>query len=176
MKLSEAVGWTLYELIGRHLPSSASKINLGQKWFRYFCARLFLESCGMNVNIEKNATLSRKCSIGDNSGIGQNAHIGITVAIGNDVMMGADCLILTRNHEFSDIERPMRLQGYGEDRPVVIGDDVWIGSRVTILGGVNIGNHCVIGAGSVVTHDVKDYDIVAGNPARVIRSRLPHNN
>lgn len=136
---------------------------------------MILKECGKNVNIERNATFSTKCSIGDNSGIGQNAHIGITVTIGNDVMMGSDCLILTRNHSFSDTNVPMCLQGYDDEKPVTIGDDVWIGSRVTILGGVHIGNHCIIGAGSVVTHDVNDYEIVAGNPARVIRNRVRSN-
>ena len=172
MKLKEIVGFGLYEVIAKHLPSSASKINVGQRRFRSFCARMFLKHCGKNVNIERNASFSRKCSIGDNSGIGQNAYLGITVTIGNDVMMGSDCLILTRNHNFSDLTKPMRLQGYAEEKPVIIGDDVWIGSRVTILGGVTIGNHSIIGAGSIVTHDVQDYAIVAGNPARQIKSRI----
>ena len=52
-----------------------------------------------------------------------------------------------------------------------IGDDVWIGTNVIILPGVNIGSHCIIGAGSGVTKDVPDYAIVGGVPAKIIRMR-----
>ena len=62
-------------------------------------------------------------------------------------------------------------QGSTEERPVVIGNDVWIGGRVIILPGVKIGDGAIVGAGSVVTRDVSEYDIVAGNPARVIKNR-----
>lgn len=62
-------------------------------------------------------------------------------------------------------------QGSTEERPVVIGNDVWIGGRVVILPGVRIGNGAIIGAGSVVTKDVADYDVVAGNHARIIKNR-----
>ena len=57
-------------------------------------------------------------------------------------------------------------------RPVSIGNDVWIGARVIVLGGVTIGNGAVIGAGSVVTRDVPPYAVVAGTPARLIRYRF----
>lgn len=60
------------------------------------------------------------------------------------------------------------------DNPLSIGNDVWIGSRVTLLPGCScIGNGAIVGAGSVVTRDVEPYSVVAGNPARVIRSRFP---
>ena len=52
-----------------------------------------------------------------------------------------------------------------------IGDDVWIGTNVIILPGVNVGSHCIIGAGAIVTKDVPDYAIVGGNPAKIIRMR-----
>lgn len=58
-------------------------------------------------------------------------------------------------------------------RPVKLGDNVWIGGGASILPGVTIGDNCVIGAGSVVTKDVESNTIVAGNPARFIRSITP---
>lgn len=65
----------------------------------------------------------------------------------------------------------MQEQGYTKPRPVVIDDDVWIGSRVTILPGVHIGKGSIIGAAAVVTHDVEPYTIVGGNPAKLIKKR-----
>ena len=59
-----------------------------------------------------------------------------------------------------------------QSRPLVIGSDVWIGYRATILGPVTIGHGAIIGAGAVVTSDVAPYAIVAGNPARVLRTRF----
>jgi maltose O-acetyltransferase len=65
----------------------------------------------------------------------------------------------------------MRLQGYEDVEKVCIKDDVWIGSRVTIMPGVTVGVGAIIAAGAVVTHDVPDYTIVGGVPAKVIKSR-----
>lgn len=86
-------------------------------------------------------------------------------------MMGEECVILHHNHRFDRLDIPMCQQGFYEAQPVRIGNDVWIGIRVTILPGVTVGNHCIIGAGAVVTKDVPDYAIVGGNPARILRMR-----
>lgn len=133
--------------------------------------KLMLPKCGDNVNIEKNATFSIRTEIGNNSGIGVNAHFYGKVIIGDNVMIAPDCVIYVRNHESSRLDIPMCKQGSTEERPVVIGNDVWIGGRVIILPGVKIGDGAIVGAGSVVTRDVSEYDIVAGNPARVIKNR-----
>ena len=86
-------------------------------------------------------------------------------------MMGQDCLIYTTNHSFDDLDRTMDLQGYQETKSVFIGNDVWIGARVIILPGVSIADGSIIGAGSIVTHDVPSYAVVAGNPAKIIYYR-----
>ena len=86
--------------------------------------------------------------------------------------MGPEVVILGVNHRFDDCERPMIEQGYHDRKPVAIGDDVWIGTRAIILPGVRIGRGAIVAAGAVVTRDVNEFDIVGGNPARVIRSRL----
>ena len=133
--------------------------------------RLF-KSFGRQVNIEPKIFFYNmsESEIGDYSGIGMNSYIG-TVKIGRDVMIGEELMVISQNHKFNDINVPMRKQGWRENKPVTIKDDVWIGARVTILPGITIGRGSIVGAGSVVTKDVPSFSIVAGNPARIIGSR-----
>lgn len=90
--------------------------------------------------------------------------------IGNDVWIGMNTTIITSNHIFKDGTKKIYQQGMSNYN-TKIGNDVWIGTNVTILPNVTIGNGAVIGAGSVVTRNVYDYEIVAGNPAKIIGQR-----
>ena len=166
----------LFFCIFRHFPKSYSFGGKIAKKLRAASARGFVRYCGENVNIEHGAQISSKLSIGDNSGIGVDCQCGGDLTVGKDVMMGPECVIFSRNHDFSRTDIPMRLQGYKEEEPCVIGDDVWIGRRVMIMPGVHIGNGCVIAAGAVVTKDVPDYAIVGGVPAKIIRFRNGEEN
>ena len=145
----------------------------GKLWkkMRSLSAKGFIRYCGKNVNIEHGAKISSKLSIGDNSGIGVDCQCGGDITIGKDVMMGPECVIITRNHDFSRTDISMRLQGYKPEEPVTIGNDVWIGRRVMIMPGVHIGNGCIIAAGAVVTKDIPDYAIVGGVPAKILKFR-----
>ncbi len=171
MKLKVVVGKIIYNLIGKHMPISDGKFNFGSKKIRAMCGKMILRECGTNVNIEKGAHFSQDVSLGNNSGIGINAEIAPNVTIGNDVMMGPECMIYTTNHGMERTDIPMWKQKSSASQPVVIGNDVWIGSRVIILPGVHIGDGCVIGAGSVVTKSFEPYSVIAGNPAKLIRKR-----
>jgi acetyltransferase-like isoleucine patch superfamily enzyme len=91
--------------------------------------------------------------------------------IGNFVMIGSNCLFASVNHGFEDWQKPMIFQKI-ENKPIVIEDDVWIGARATILGGVTVGKGAIIAAGAVVTKDVPPYTIVAGIPAKPLRTRF----
>ena len=170
-KIRQLLGAALYYGLARHLPGSFAPLRLGQRAFRGFCARLMLTRCGRDVNVERGAVFSTRVTLGDHSGIGINAQLRGPVAIGDDVMMGRDVLILTRNHRHDRTDIPMRLQGFEEERPVTIGNDVWICDRVTILPGVRVGDGSILAAGTVVTRDVPPYAVVGGVPARVIRYR-----
>ncbi len=88
------------------------------------------------------------------------------VTIGDDCFIGPNVSIYTACHSTDPVERNSRRE-WAE--PVVIGNNVWIGGSVTILPGVTIGNNVTVGAGAVVTRDVPDNVVVAGNPAKVIR-------
>lgn len=161
----------LYLGIGCRLPISNSKFNIGQRKIRGFLVKRIITHMGKNVNIEKGAKFADDIYIGDNSGIGINSFVGSGTKIGNHVMMGPDCLIYTQQHEHSSIEVTMDSQGMTSVCPVTIGDDVWFGARVIIMPGVTIGNGVIVGAGAVVTKDVPDYSIVAGVPAKIVKSR-----
>lgn len=169
-KIRIVIGIILYYGLAKHLPQSHAKINLCSGKIRHLCGTLILDYCGKDANIERNAVFTTRCTLGKRSSIGINAKLG-DVYIGNDVMMGPNCVILTRNHAFDRTDIPMIDQGYTEPKPVTIEDDVWIGQNVIILPGRHIGKGAIIGGGSVVTHDVQEYDIVAGNPAKRIKNR-----
>ncbi len=109
--------------------------------------------------------------IGDDSGIGMRSSVG-TVIIGRNVIIGDELIAISRNHEFADTNKPIKEQGFQEDRPIIVDDNVWIGARVILLPGIHIGEGAVIGAGAVVTKDVCPYAIVGGNPAREIGKRV----
>ena len=94
------------------------------------------------------------------------------VSIGDRVLMSDRVFITDADHEYGDPSKSVVSQGM-KTAPTRIGDDCWIGIGVAILKGVSIGDHCVIGANSVVTQDVPPMAVVAGNPARVVRSRTP---
>lgn len=171
MKTKIFLGKILYNIIGKHMPLSDSRFNLGSKKIRQLCGKLILNNCGTNVNIEKGAEFSSDISLGDNSGIGVNALISSGVTIGNDVMMGRDCMIYTNNHGMVDNDVPMRKQQSSKISPVVIGNNCWIGARVIILPGVHLADGCVVGAGSVVTKSFEENSVIAGNPAKLIKYR-----
>lgn len=89
------------------------------------------------------------------------------VTIGDDCFIGPNVSIYTACHSTDPTERNTRIE-WAES--VTIGNNVWIGGSVTILPGVTIGDNCTIGAGSVVTHNIPDNSIAAGNPARIIKT------
>jgi len=110
--------------------------------------------------------------IGEYTFIGCNAVLGAGggIRIGSHVLIGQCVNIHAENHVYSDPHRLIREQGVSY-RGVVIEDDVWIGSKATILDGVTVGRGAVIGAGAVVSKNVPAMAVVAGVPARILRWR-----
>lgn len=90
------------------------------------------------------------------------------ITLGDNVHVTADCRFVTHDGGtllFRDQEPTLELT-----RPIVIGDDVYIGARATIMGGVTIGSKVIIGTGAIVTHDIPDNSVAVGVPARVIKT------
>jgi maltose O-acetyltransferase len=115
------------------------------------------------------------CDYGSNTSIGDRfyANTGCVfldsapVTIGDRVLFGPAVQLLAATHP---VEPELRAQGLEYAEPISIGDDVWLGGGAIVLPGVTIGDRAVVGAGSVVTRDAPADVVVAGNPARVIRS------
>ena len=107
-------------------------------------------------------------TIGDYTRIGIHCTVIGPVCIGNHVNLAQGITVTALNHIFKDSSRRIDEQGVST-KPVVIGDDVWIGANAVILPGVTIGSHCVVAAGAVVTKDVPPHSLVAGVPARIIK-------
>ena len=110
----------------------------------------------------------RNVKIGDNCGINHGVFIlGYEkITIGSNVILSARCMLVDaglNKTEFMEHEFPRHVSG-----PITIEDGAWIGAGAIVLASVNIGRKAIVGAGSVVTKDVPDFAIVAGNPAKVI--------
>jgi acetyltransferase-like isoleucine patch superfamily enzyme len=123
-----------------------------------------------------------KISIGRGSYISVNSRFFIDsdFTLGNFCQISADFTAITRRHAISNLSIGNIGGGgigfFGEEedlsKPIIVKNDVWIGTNVTVLPGVTIENGCVVGAGSVVTRDCEPYGIYAGNPAKLIRYRF----
>jgi len=162
----------IYYLVGKHLPNSNFPSGEIFSGIRYFFAKEFLKYLGQNVTLESGIFFGdgRDVEIGNNSQINENCWIR-NCRIGKDVMIAPYCMILNYGHNTEDINTPMINQGVKYYPQTIIEDNVWVGARATILPGITIGTGSIIGAGSVVTKNVEPYSVVAGNPAKFIKSR-----
>ncbi len=128
------------------------------------------KSVGENVWIEPDF----RCEFGKNITIGNDVYINFgcvildcgQVSIGNNTLIGPNVGIFSGNHT---IDAEERAAGGLIPKPIIIGNRVWICGNVSIVPGVSIGDDSIIGAGSVITHDVPSGVIAVGNPCRVLR-------
>jgi maltose O-acetyltransferase len=115
-----------------------------------------------------------RCDYGSNVHVGDDVFLNFgcvfldvcRVTLGDNCMLGPGVHVYTATHPLDPAERASGLE-YG--KPVELGGDVWVGGRAVFTPGVAVGDNAVVGAGAVVTDDVPDGVVVAGNPARVVR-------
>ena len=122
---------------------------------------------GVKISVCSACDTPAHLSIGDHVSIGDRTelHVGNHLSIGDGTLIAWDCCIMDRDYH--------KINSSNEQTaPVVIGKNVWIGCNSLILKGVTIGEGAVVAAGSVVTHDVLPFSLVAGNPAKVIRENI----
>jgi len=142
------------------------KLMLQKSRFKY---------CGSNVGIEPSCIIivPDRFSIGDNSSIsyGTIVFASYDVTIGKNCLISSNCGISSYNHTINSENR--RIDDLVSDqifsRPVFIGDNVWIGMNSCIMPGVAIGNNSIVGSGSVVTKNIPENQIWAGNPAKFLK-------
>jgi len=134
---------------------------------------------GRKIVIENNCRVATGCYLHgplhfkENVGLNKNVHLegGVKgICIGKNTRIGPNTSMFAFNHSFDCLEIPIREQKVSS-RGIEIGEDVWIGANCSIVDGVVIGSSAVIGIASVVTKDVPEFEIWAGNPARKIGHR-----
>lgn len=146
---------------------------------RRFLAVRILKECGEGVVVKDRCYFGdgSRLTVGRNCQLGQNSRLLGEISLGDHIMMGPDVIIMAVSHDVSRTDIPMNTPLIpGIERPVTIGSDVWIGTRVIIMPGVTIGDHSIVGAGAVVTKSFPPYSIIAGVPAKTIGSRKPDEN
>jgi acetyltransferase-like isoleucine patch superfamily enzyme len=159
--------------------------NIGSRTIMYSPLRIVNPqniTIGDRVVIERNATLysvasyrdksyNGKISIGNNVYInyGFNATSASEIVIEDDVLIAFNVSIFDFDHDYRDIDKNINQTDLVVKGRVVVGEKTWLGMNVAILGNVKIGKHCVIAANSVVTKDIPDYSVAAGNPLKIIK-------
>ncbi|AKP64422.1 acetyltransferase [Levilactobacillus koreensis JCM 16448] len=136
-------------------------------------AQLFQELIGSAGN-DPDVNPNFRCEFGDNIHVGDHFYAnydcvmldGAPITIGDNVLFGPKVGLYTSNHLFDATERKL---GGCIAKPITVGNRCWLAANVTVLPGVTIGDDTIIGAGSVVTHDIPANVIAAGNPCQVLR-------
>ena len=123
------------------------------------------------VVLQANRAAENAIRVGDESEINPYVCIFGKADIGRYVMIAPHVMIAGGNHIIDDFSQPMCKVPRSTNLGVTIEDDVWVGANVCIVDGVRLGTGCVVGAGAVVTRDVAPFDIVVGNPAKVVGNR-----
>lgn len=163
-----------------YFPKSSLGEYIRKKyWQKYLNSNYFrLIERGVEIFSTSNSLYGKNLVIGYNTIL--SCEDGLGIYIGDNVGIAAYCYIRTANHKIQNIDIPILKQGHDfkilthkdNNYSIVIEDDVWIGANSIILSGSYLSKGVVISAGSVVSSKIPPYSIVAGNPARVIKSRL----
>ena len=126
--------------------------------------------CHWNADLKypRNLHLGEKVVIGANVSLGAHSP----VHLGDRVRLSMDVIIETAGLDFDGRSAPYA----HTSRPIHIANDVWIGSRAIVLGGVSIGAHAIVAAGAIVTKDVPAHAVVAGIPAKVVKMQSGHTS
>lgn len=173
--IKHIIGSPLFYLLNRFdLRYSFMRNHLGEtiEQSRNNSLKLMGAAIGNGSYVRKDCFITNPSflTIGDRSKIGIRSELYLytNFSVGNDVEIGSGLIVHTSEHTIDDKNKPLAKQG-AKYKPVTIEDDVYIGSRVTILSGVTVHSRVVIAAGAVVTKDLESGSIYGGVPATPIR-------
>jgi acetyltransferase-like isoleucine patch superfamily enzyme len=139
--------------------------------YHSFRVRIAAGSCGERLKVNGKSYVTRNTHLGNNVNFnGLEVAGGGKVVIGDNFHSGPDCLLIAQNHNF-DTGTAIPYDSTYILKDITIEDNVWLGSRVIILGGVRIGEGAIVQAGSCVVNDIPKYGIAGGHPAKVFRYR-----
>jgi acetyltransferase-like isoleucine patch superfamily enzyme len=124
-------------------------------------------------NIGGSCTVSPDLIADEYSYLGKNVLIYPGVSIGRYTMIAPNVQIIGSDHNFQEVGKPATFSGRPALKRTKIGRDVWVGTNSIIMAGVQLGDGCIVAAGSIVTKDVEPFCIVGGSPAKLIRKRFP---
>ncbi len=140
-----------------------SNVEIGEEVFIWHFSHILSNSkIGNKCNLGQNVMIGPKVEIGEGCKIQNNVSIYEGVQLGNNVFCGPSCV-------FTNVINPRAfINRKKEYKKTLIGDGATLGANCTIVCGINIGSYAFIGAGAVVTKDIKDYALVIGNPAKQV--------
>lgn len=144
--------------------------KIRQKIYNFLVKRTAAK-VGNNLKVNGYSKVNKNTFLGNNTNFnGMRIQGKGKVVIGNNFHSGIQCLIITSVHNY-DQGQSIPYDSTYLYKDVVIGDNVWLGSRVIVLGGMDIGEGAIIQAGSVVSSDIPKYAVAGGNPAKVFKYR-----
>jgi len=147
---------------------------LRKRWKAFFW-RQYLKRLGVKPSIHPSVLIrgAEHIEIGDNVNINHGSELygAGGLSIGDGSMIAYKVMVFTDSRKFRS-DQPLKTIKGRIRKPVQIGKDVWVGAGAIILPGITIGDHAIVAAGAVVTRDVDEWIIVAGNPAKNVGSRL----
>lgn len=144
-----------------HVSNTSNSLRLNERLLPHVSKKAnilkpFSVSYGLHIHMDEGSFINTGATIIDNA----------KIIIGRDTMIGPNVQLLTAHHA---IDTSLRVAGYEIARPIKIGNGCWFGGGVIVIGGVTIGNECIIAAGTVVTKDVPDGMVARGNPMKILR-------
>lgn len=157
-------GWPLFNLNGGQVEINnnvtLNSSNNGYHINMHSPVKISTSSPSARIIIDENTRIHGTC-----------IHAYEMISIGKNCLIAANTQIFDSNRHALSFNAPeMRLNPTNDSKPVIIEDNVWIGSNTIVLPGVTIGSGSVIAAGSVVTKDIPPFSLSGGNPAKIIRS------